>query len=110
MFGAERSTVTPGLSGDIIGVVNPEYSRWEIQFRLMVDFHISRFPRFSPEIVAQIRPIDVNRKKAFTKGLQQLTNESAVRLLESWRPATGTPLVAAVGQLQYRSPSVSIGA
>jgi peptide chain release factor 3 len=58
-------------------------------------------PQFPPEIVAQIRPTDVMRHKAFEKGVQQLAYEGAVQILKSFKNPKDPPLVAAVGRLQF---------
>src|SRR5690606_33272083 len=51
--------------------------------------------------VAQIRPKEVMKHKAFEKGLKQLCDEGAVQLLRSFDNPEGAPLVAAVGRLQF---------
>jgi peptide chain release factor 3 len=60
---------------------------------------VRNFPRFPPEIFAQVRPQDPSQGKGFQKGLAQLGEEGVVQVF--W-PRTGArePILGAVGELQ----------
>ena len=59
-------------------------------------------PRFSPEHFARIRIADPLRRKQLDTGLQQLSEEGAAQVFYSDEHLSGgTPIVGAVGQLQF---------
>jgi peptide chain release factor 3 len=97
----DRNTVDEAFPGDIIGVINPGVFAIGDTVSLSGGFNFKPMPQFPPEIVAQIRPTDVMRHKAFEKGVQQLAYEGAVQILRSYRNPKDPPLVAAVGRLQF---------
>jgi len=106
MVAQDRQTVEQACAGDIIGVVNPGVFAIGDTVSLKGKrpegrFDFALMPRFAPEVVAQIRPKDVMRKKSFDKGVQQLSDEGAIQLLRSFENPEGAPLVAAVGRLQF---------
>lgn len=97
----DRNTVDEAFPGDIIGVINPGAFAIGDTVSLEGGFNFRPMPQFPPEIVAQIRPTDVMRHKAFEKGVHQLAYEGAVQILRSFRNPKDPPLVAAVGRLQF---------
>lgn len=97
----DRNTVDEAFPGDIIGVINPGAFAIGDTVSLEGGFNFKPMPQFPPEIVAQIRPTDVMRHKAFEKGVQQLAYEGAVQILRSFKNPKDPPLVAAVGRLQF---------
>jgi peptide chain release factor 3 len=97
----DRNTVDKAYPGDIIGVINPGAFAIGDTVSLSKGFNFKPMPQFPPEIVAQIRPTDALRRKAFEKGIDQLANEGAVQILRSYRSPNDPPLVAAVGKLQF---------
>ncbi len=101
MFGGERTTVDAAYPGDIVGVVNP--GAFAIGDTVSVEggFQFKPMPKFPPEVVAQLRPLDVMRRKSFDKGIMQLSDEGAVLVLKRRKSITSEPLVAAVGRLQF---------
>jgi peptide chain release factor 3 len=101
MLARDRDTVDLAYPGDIIGVINPGV--FEIGDTVSVNggFNFKPLPQFPPEVVAQVRPLDSMRRKAFEKGITQLTAEGAVQLLRSFERPDDAPLVAAVGKLQF---------
>ena len=48
-----------------------------------------------------MRPVDVSKRKAFDKGIEQLTLEGAIQALFPLDSLSADPLVAAVGRLQF---------
>jgi peptide chain release factor 3 len=101
MVAQDRNTVNAAYPGDIIGVINPGVFAIGDTVSLQGGFNYLPMPQFPPEVVAQIRPLDVMRHKAFEKGVMQLAYEGAVQILRSYKHPNNPPLVAAVGRLQF---------
>jgi peptide chain release factor 3 len=101
MVAQDRNTVNAAYPGDIIGVINPGVFAIGDTVSLQGGFNYLPMPQFPPEVVAQIRPLDVMRHKAFEKGVMQLAYEGAVQILRSYKQPNNPPLVAAVGRLQF---------
>jgi len=101
MFGGGRTTLDHAYPGDVFGVVNPGAFAIGDTITSKSDFSFLPLPTFPPEVVAEIRPKDVMKRKAFDKGLSQLGNEGAVLVLRRFGSTTAEPMVAAVGNLQF---------
>ena len=103
VFGAERSTVDEAFPGDVVGLVNA--TGLHIGDTLYdesgptVDF--PRLPQFAPEVFATARPVDTGKTKQFRKGLDQLGEEGVVQVLRDPEWGEASPVLAAVGQLQF---------
>ncbi len=63
-------------------------------------FNFKPLPQFQPEIFARLHPKDVGKRKAFDKGILQLSDEGAIQVLRSC-DREGDLIFAAVGQLQF---------
>ncbi len=101
MFGGDRSTLDFAYPGDIIGVVNPGAFAIGDTVSGKGGFGFQPMPTFPPEVVAELRPKDVMKRKAFDKGMSQLSSEGAVLVLNKFKNPQAEPLIAAVGQLQF---------
>ena len=101
MLAGERATLDTAFAGDIIGAINPGTFAIGDTVSLEGGFQYKPLPQFPPEVVAQIRLIDVSKRKAFDKGMMQLSQEGAVQVLRSWDNPLSEPYVAAVGRLQF---------
>ena len=101
MLAQDRNTTDTAFPGDIVGVINPGLYAIGDTLSLTAGFNYPPIPQFPPEVVGQIRPLDVMRHKAFEKGLSQLTLEGAVQILRPLENLESSPLVAAVGKLQF---------
>ncbi|MCL4144864.1 UNVERIFIED_CONTAM: hypothetical protein GTU68_005836 [Idotea baltica] len=101
MFGGERTTLDAAYPGDIIGVVNPGVFAIGDTITLKGDFSFKPLPQFPPEVIAQIRPTDLTKRKAFDKGMKQFSSEGAVLILQKKKTQNSQPLIAAVGRLQF---------
>jgi peptide chain release factor 3 len=101
MFGGERTTVDEAFPGDIVGVVNP--GMFSIGDTVSVEggFTFEPMPKFPPEVVATLTPLDALKSKAFQRGMEQFRSEGAVLILQRRGMASFSPLVAAVGPLQF---------
>ena len=101
MSGQDRNTVDLAYPGDVVGVINPGVFAIGDTISTSRGFAFKPMPQFPPEVIAQIRPVDVMRRKAFEKGVKQLCDEGAVQMLRSYENPNGAPYVAAVGRLQF---------
>ena len=101
MFAGERDTVEIAYPGDIVGVINPGAVTIGDTISTKGGFNFKPLPKFSPEVVARIRPSEVVKRKAFDSGMLRLGQEGAVQVLTSMEDASPDPLIAAVGQLQF---------
>ncbi|WP_407319658.1 peptide chain release factor 3 [Isoptericola halotolerans] len=103
VFGRERSTVEDAYPGDVVGLVNAgalavgdtvhEPSGPAVRFPPM--------PAFEPEHFAVARASDPGRSKQFRKGMAQLEQEGVVQVLVSDLRGDASPVLAAVGPLQF---------
>ena len=100
MVARDRSTVDYAYPGDIVGVNNPGVFAIGDTISAIDRFRFRPMPRFAPELVARVRPVDVMRLKAFEKGMEQLANEGTVQILYPFE-GMASSYVAAVGQLQF---------
>lgn len=101
MVAQDRDTVEDAFPGDIVGVINPGLYAIGDTISEGGSFNFLPMPQFPPEVMAQVRPKDVLRLKAFEKGLDQLSNEGAIQIMRSWQHPSDPPFVAAVGKLQF---------
>lgn len=101
MFGGERTTLDAAYPGDIIGVVNPGLFSIGDTVTTSEQYTFQSMPKFPPEVIAEIQPKDVLRKKSFDKAMTQFHAEGAVLILRGIDKYTTNPLVAAVGPLQF---------
>ena len=101
MAGQDRNTVDTAFPGDFIGVINHGVFSIGDTVSTSSGFKFRDMPQFPPEIIAQIRPLDVMKRKAFEKGVAQLCSEGAEQMLRSYENPKGAPYVAAVGKLQF---------
>ncbi len=100
MVAGERTTLDIAYPGDIIGVINPGVFAIGDTLSLTGGFNFKPLPFFQPEIFARLHPKDVGKRKAFDKGIAQLSNEGAIQILQESQ-AGGGLIFAAVGQLQF---------
>ncbi len=100
MVAGERTTLDLAYAGDIIGVINPGVFAIGDTISLTGGFNFKPLPSFQPEIFARVSPKDISKRKAFDKGVMQLTDEGAIQLLHS-NDINNELIFAAVGQLQF---------
>jgi len=99
MVAQDRNTVEEAFPGDIIGIINPGLFAIGDTISVAGGFNFKPLPQFQPEIFARIRPIDVSKRKAFDKGMEQMAQEGTVQIMKSLNDLES--LVAAVGRLQF---------
>jgi peptide chain release factor 3 len=101
VFGRERVSIDEAYPGDIIGVVGGNFLAIGDTFSEDPAICYSEIPRFPPECFSYIHnPLPSNYKR-FQNGLDQLIQEGLVHCFEVIGAARKTPLLAAVGPLQF---------
>ncbi|MFN2323340.1 MAG: peptide chain release factor 3 [Trueperaceae bacterium] len=100
LFAEERETIEVAHPGDVVGLVNPGLLRIGDVISTREGVAVAPLPRFAPEVFATVRTKDVQRDKAFRKGLDQLAEEGVI---QRFYPAQGArdAVLGAVGQLQF---------
>ncbi|MDQ0299948.1 peptide chain release factor 3 [Salibacterium salarium] len=97
----DRSIVQEAYAGDIIGLFDPGTFRIGDSLVEKGSFQFAEMPHFSPEHFAAISAKDAMKHKSFEKGLQQLTEEGAIQLFETYNKYPQQQIVGVVGELQF---------
>lgn len=101
LFGNDRETIEVAFPGDVIGVANPGFFAIGDTLCVGTPPDPIALPRFQPEHFAVLRQLDVQKQKAFLKGVDQLVQEGAIQILHQPSSARREPILAAVGRLQF---------
>jgi len=101
LFGNERETVDEAYPGDVIGLVG--HDSFGIGDTLTTDPKIlyKEIPRFTPEAFSYLHNPNTAKFKQFRQGLEQLLQEGVIQALYLRNSSVKTPLLAAVGPLQF---------
>ena len=101
LFGNERETVDDAYPGDVIGLVG--HDSFGIGDTLTTDPKIiyKEIPRFTPEAFSYLHNPNTAKFKQFRQGLEQLMQEGVIQALYLRNSSVKTPLLAAVGPLQF---------
>jgi peptide chain release factor 3 len=101
IFGNERETVDEAFPGDVIGLVG--HDAFGIGDTLTTDPKIvyKEIPRFTPEAFSYLHNPNTAKFKQFRQGLDQLLQEGVIQALYLRNSSIKTPLLAAVGPLQF---------
>jgi peptide chain release factor 3 len=101
IFGNERETVDEAYAGDVIGLVG--HDAFGIGDTLTTDPKIAykEIPRFTPEAFSYLHNPNTSKFKQFRQGLDQLLQEGVIQALYLRNSSIKTPLLAAVGPLQF---------
>ena len=101
LFGNERETVDEAFPGDVIGLVG--HDSFGIGDTLTTDPKIAykEIPRFTPEAFSYLHNPNTGKYKQFRQGLDQLLQEGVIQALYLRNSSIKTPLLAAVGPLQF---------
>ncbi|MFL5581922.1 MAG: peptide chain release factor 3 [Gemmatimonadaceae bacterium] len=99
----ERTAVEEAFPGDVIGVLDRGTLRIGDTLTTDGPLEFQGIPRFAPEHFARIVATDPLRRKHLDTGLRQLTEEGAAQVFYTTATdiAGPTPIVGAVGQLQF---------
>lgn len=98
LFGQERETIEVAYPGDIIGLANPGAFAIGDSIATGRPVTFEPIPKFSPEHFAVVRATNPTKRKALTKGLDQLREEGAIQVLHQNGPDR---ILGAVGRLQF---------
>ena len=101
LFGQDRETVDEAYPGDVIGLVGN--SDFGIGDTLTENDQIvyDVIPRFPPECFTYLVNSNTSKFKRFQQGLEQLLREGVVQAFEPKSSYQKSPLLAAVGPLQF---------
>jgi peptide chain release factor 3 len=101
LFGQERESVDDALAGDVVGILGHDILR--IGDTLTEDRTIvyNEIPRFTPETFAYLHNPQAGNSKKFRLGFDQLLQEGVIQVLYTGYGHVKTPLLAAVGPLQF---------
>jgi peptide chain release factor 3 len=98
----ERTLIDVAWPGDVIGIHDRGTLRIGDTLSENGDLEFGGIPRFSPELFARVLIRDPLKRKQLDTGLQQLSEEGAAQVFYADRHLSGgTPIVGAVGQLQF---------
>ncbi|TGO03777.1 peptide chain release factor 3 [Serinibacter arcticus] len=103
MFGRDRQSVEHAYPGDVVGLVNAALLAVGDTL-YSPDGPPAQFPpmpAFAPKHFAVARVADPGRSKQFRRGITQLEHEGVVQVLVSPSRGDATPILAAVGPLQF---------
>jgi peptide chain release factor 3 len=101
MFGRETTSVEQASPGDIIGLVNAQALRVGDTIYEGERIDYPPVPSFAPEHFMTASAKDIGRFKQFRKGIEQLDQEGVVQVLRSDLRGDQSPVLAAVGPLQF---------
>ncbi len=101
VFGRELSSVETASPGDIIGLVNANALR--VGDTVYVGDPVTYPPiaTFAPEHFVTCTAADISKDKQFRKGVEQLDQEGVVQVLRSDLRGDRSPVLAAVGPMQF---------
>jgi peptide chain release factor 3 len=97
----EREGVESAYPGDIIGLFDPGVYHLGDTLTEGKKFRFGKIPVFAPERFARVRPLDSMKRKQFTKGISQLSEEGAIQTFRRGENALEEFLVGVVGELQF---------
>ena len=95
-----RETLETAVAGDIIGLYDTgNFQIGDSIYTGKKAVKFEKLPQFTPELFMRVTAKNVMKQKSFHKGIQQLVQEGAVQLYQSY--STGDYILGAVGQLQF---------
>jgi peptide chain release factor 3 len=97
----ERTAVAEAWAGDVVGIVDRGALRIGDTLTADGNFEFQGIPRFPPEHFARVYPADPLRRKQLDTGLRELSEEGAAQVFYAEGEAGPTPIVGAVGLLQF---------
>jgi len=100
-FGQEREAVETAWPGDVVGIHDRGSLRIGDTLSARGSPVFESIPPFSPEHFARVQLSDPLRRKQLDKGLHELSEEGAVQVFHQHGVTGPTPIVGAVGTLQF---------
>lgn len=101
MMARDREAIEEAWPGDVIGIQDRGTLRIGDTLSARGPLEFSGIPRFAPEHFARIYVSDPLRRKHLDTGLRQLSDEGAAQVFYTETVAGPTPIVGAVGILQF---------
>ncbi|MDP9377354.1 MAG: peptide chain release factor 3 [Actinomycetota bacterium] len=101
VFGQDRETLDEAFPGDVIGVVNASDLRVGDTLYSGDPVEYPPIPTLAPEFFMKVRNRQATKHKQFHRGLAQLAEEGVVHLLRRGEGPDPTPVLGAVGPLQF---------
>ncbi|GIF04970.1 peptide chain release factor 3 [Actinoplanes siamensis] len=101
MFGQDRDTIDEAFPGDVVGLVNATALGIGDTLYVGKAVQYPPLPSFPPEHFAVIRTTDTAAFKRFRRGVEQLDAEGVVQVLRSEQRGDQSPVLAAVGPMQF---------
>ena len=101
MLGRDRSTAEEAWPGDVIGLVSTENLRPGDAIYEGEPVTWPSMPQFAPSCFKIASSTDTSKTKQFRSGIQQLDTEGVVQVLRRPEDGQSTPILAAVGPLQF---------
>ncbi|MEY2347585.1 peptide chain release factor 3 [Lentilactobacillus buchneri] len=95
-----RENVQTAVAGDIIGLYDTgNFQIGDTIYTGKKKVEFEKLPQFTPELFVRVSAKNVMKQKSFHKGIDQLVQEGAVQLYQSY--TTNDYILGAVGQLQF---------
>ena len=97
----ERQIIEEAFPGDIVGLFDTGIFGIGTLTDATHKFKFEAFPIFPPEKFARVQAKDTMKRKQFSKGIEQLTQEGAIQLFYPVGAGTDSYIVGTVGTLQF---------
>lgn len=101
LMARDRQEVEEAFPGDVVGLFDPGVFRIGDTLCDGGEFRFEGIPAFSPEHFMNVSLAEVSRRKALTKGLEQLTQEGLVQWFRDPHAPVMAIVLGAVGPLQF---------
>lgn len=101
LSGRERGSADVSWPGDVVGFSNAGGLWIGDTVRAGSAVCFARMPHFNAEHFRVVRSLDAGRFKAFARGISHLEEEGTIQILYSRTATRQTPILAAVGELQF---------
>lgn len=109
IFGRDRETVDLAWPGDVVGLVNAHALRPGDTLYVGQPVMYPGLPRFAPEHFRIATAADSSKHKQFRRGIEQLDQEGVVQVLRSERRGDQSPILGAVGPMQFEVAEQRLG-
>jgi peptide chain release factor 3 len=101
LFGQDREILEEAWPGDVIGLVGHDSFRIGDTLTEDASVAFNEIPRFPPECFAFLHNPNTGKYKQFRTGVEHLLNEGLVTSLSIKNSMSPSPLLCAVGPLQF---------
>lgn len=101
VFGRDRNTVEDAYPGDIVGLVNANALAPGHTLYTGPPVEFAPIPSFAPEHFAMLNVRSAGKYKQFRRAIDQLDTEGVVQVLRNDARGDASPVLAAVGPMQF---------